>query len=478
MAHFNRLHLRIMLPFLGVVVVVGVVSLFLSRHTLDRLMDQRMARQSQRISQVLSNAQFVFNPVYLEKLRGAIDSDIVVLGDDDVVRATTLTDAAIARLLTLLGPSTSFDRIRLSHEKMVQQAVRLDGRPTLVTARILPDPGGSAHDLMLWVLTDLTDASRLLSAFTIRLLIVGLGGMVIVLLIGYLVARSISRPVDELVAVTGEIAHGRFERQALLPGMLELRVLAGAINTMSRKLKAYREQEARNSRLAAAGKITAAVAHEIKNPLASVKMLVQLLRNQPASDPASQKIVCSVLEEITRLERIVEGISITLRPADIKKIPADLNLLIDNLLVVVRPKMTHRKIELKTDLMDGLPRLAIDIDKIKQVLWNLLLNAMDSMPGGGSISVRTRITSESTIRIVIEDEGIGIGEASQEQLFAPFFTTKPQGLGVGLSTSRDIVAAHDGSLTLVNRSAGGARATIELPVNLKAIADNGENTDC
>ncbi|MBC2711705.1 MAG: HAMP domain-containing protein [Desulfosarcina sp.] len=473
----NRLHLRIMLPFVGLILAVGVISLLLSRHTLGRLMDQRLEVQSQRISRVLSNAQFVFNPIYLEKLRDAIDSDIVVFAGDGTVKATTLDSETLGQIAITVDPVRLFGQLAEAPQDTLQRTVSAGRRPFLITARILPNPTDSEQRMMLWVLADMADAKALLSSFTARILLVGAGGILLVLILGYLIARSVSRPVDDLVAVTGEIADGRFERQADLPSVAELRVLAQSVNTMSHKLADYREQAARSSRLAAAGKITAAMAHEIKNPLSSIKMLAQLLRDRLDKTPENREIVRSILEEIVRLERIVGDLSNRLRPTAIKPVKTDLNRLIDQLIPVIRPKLAHRKITVRTDSQDDLPQLTLDPDKVKQVLWNLLLNAMESMPAGGAVTVRTLLEPAGHACICVEDEGGGIDNAHRDALFDPFFTTKPEGLGLGLSTSREIITAHGGTLTLENMTPAGVRATIALPLQSKENCSNGQNID-
>ncbi|BBO87573.1 sensor histidine kinase [Desulfosarcina ovata] len=476
MTAFNRLHLRIMLPFVGLIVVVGIVSLLLSRHTLDRLMDRRLEAQSQRISRVLANAQFVFNPVYLAKLRDAIDSDIVVFAGDGSVKATTVVPETVETLLGQLDPARLYETISVSNQQTLQRKVFLDRRPFLVTVRTMPDPAAGEQPTMLWVLADMGDAAALLSAFTARIVLVGAGGVLLVVIMGYWIARSVSRPVDELVTVTEAIADGRFERQAGLPAVAELRVLAEAVNTMSRRLSEYRDKVAQSSRLAAAGKITAAMAHEIKNPLSSIKMLSQLLRDRLQDVPENQAMIRSILEEITRLERIVGDLANRMKPTALALVSTQINPLVDQLLPLIQPKLAHRKIQLQKDCQPGLPRVTLDPDKVKQVLWNLLLNAMDSMPAGGVATLRTRLAGDS-ICICVDDQGEGIAEDQRDRLFDPFVTTKPEGLGLGLSTSREIAAAHGGTLTLENLATGVTRATLRLPLQPDESATDGDDTD-
>jgi len=216
--------------------------------------------------------------------------------------------------------------------------------------------------------------------------------------------------------------------------------------------------------------VTAGIAHEIRNPLSSIKMMTQLLRNRLTQEPENTKLVESLLEEIGRVERIVKDLTDLMRPSELSLDVQDINDLIEEILAVILPRLAHRKIRVKKNLELSLPGIRIDKDKIKQVIWNLLLNAMDSMPDGGVIKVIARENRlAQRIEVVIEDEGDGINKETLDNIFAHFFTTKPEGLGLGLSTSREIVESHKGRLTVKNMEEKGVRATISLPTETRRI---------
>jgi signal transduction histidine kinase len=215
------------------------------------------------------------------------------------------------------------------------------------------------------------------------------------------------------------------------------------------------------------------MAHEIKNPLSSIKMLTQLLRDRLDELPDNQEIVGSILEEIVRLERILEDMTNRLRPMGLTITETDINALVNQSIELIRPKLAHRKIEISGNCHNDMPRTWLDPDRLKQVLWNLLLNAMESMSTGGAVVVRTYLTTAGKICICVEDNGNGFPQGQQERLFDPFFTTKPEGLGLGLSTSREIIAAHGGTLTIEKRDPTGSRAKIVLPIKPEEIPADG-----
>jgi signal transduction histidine kinase len=466
MPGFNRLHNRIMLPFIVLFLVIGLVALLLNRYYIGKLIDRRIAVQTDRITRLISNSEFVLNPGYLAKLRNVIDSDIIVFGSDGKVTASTIQNQVRAHLESQIPPGRISAILKKENESLFQDVVLIDKRSYMLTGRLI----GRARDMdkksMLWVISPMFDAQAAKSSLTIRMGLVCLGGILITFVFGHLIARSVTTPVGNLVTVTRKVADGHFDHKALLPSVAELRQLASSINMMSTKLAGFEKQVAQSSRLAAAGKVTAAMSHEIRNPLSSIKMLAQLLRDRPAMTPEDRKIVQSILEEILRVERIVEDLSGLARPSRLVRQYQDMRTVIHEILTIIKPKLAHRKIDLEFDCQPGMPQVLMDKDRIKQVLWNLLLNAMESMPRGGRIKIAARVNGERRrLQIGVEDEGCGFDDAHAEEMFTPFYTTKPEGLGLGLSTSKEIMAGHGGELILEKRRRKGARAIMTLPLS-------------
>jgi signal transduction histidine kinase len=311
----------------------------------------------------------------------------------------------------------------------------------------------------------MSDAESAKVSLSFQMGIISLGGIFVMFVFGHMVARAVTKPVSNIVAVTQQVANGYFDTKAELPPVVELQQLADAINMMSAKLSGFEKQVALSSRLAAAGKVAAAMSHEIRNPLSSIKMLAQLLRDKQYIAMEDRQLIHSMLEEIMRVERIVGDVSSMARPAEIVRQHHDIQELINEIMVVIAPKLNHRKVQVVFESRDGMPLILIDRDKIKQVIWNLLLNAMESMPQGGKISICVSLQEKlQRLHVDIEDEGGGIAASHAQEIFSPFFTTKPEGLGLGLSTSKEIMAGHGAELILENREDRGVRARMIFPL--------------
>ena len=467
MPFLKKLPIRIMLPFLVLFLMVSLISLLLNRLYISRLMDERISRQTDRISRVLSNSEFVFNPIYLNKLKDVIEGDVIVFEKNGKIIVSTLSEKALSSFNKEINIDRLFSFLQKGEEKAVQKVLDKSRSPFLLIARPLSLTAYPRKDMILCIVSPLADVLDVKSKIANRMFLVGFFSLLLTLLFGYIISRSVTRPIKDLVVVTGDIANGNFESKAPLPSVEEIRMLASSINSMTDKLREYEKQIVHSSQLAAAGKVTAAMAHEIRNPLSSIKMMTQLLRNRLTPEPENTKVVESLLEEISRVERIVKDLTDLMRPSELSLDVQNVNDLIEEILSVIKPRLAHRKISVKKDLAHSLPGIRIDKDKIKQVIWNLMLNAMDSMPDGGVIKVGTRKNRLAhRLEVVIEDEGYGINKKIMDNIFAHFFTTKPEGLGLGLSTSKEIVESHKGSLTVENMEEKGVRATMSLPVKL------------
>jgi signal transduction histidine kinase len=215
-------------------------------------------------------------------------------------------------------------------------------------------------------------------------------------------------------------------------------------------------------------------AHEIRNPLTSIKTFVQLApqrQQDPVFIPEFSKLA---LADVQRIEGLLHEILdyagyMTPRPTEV-----DLNELVGSCLGFISSRAAHRGIELQTHLSPQLPSLSLDRQQIKQVLLNLLLNALDAMPNGnGVIRIHTRLLSEagrpSWVQMQVEDQGCGISPDHLEHIFDPFFSTKhsnsaSEGAGLGLTTAHQIVREHGGTLTVESRVGDGSTFSVNLPV--------------
>jgi len=229
-----------------------------------------------------------------------------------------------------------------------------------------------------------------------------------------------------------------------------------------------RKREARLRRaesLASLTTLAAGVAHEIKNPLGSISIHVQLIRKATTAceNPAQSRYLDVLDEEIERLNRIVVDFLFAVRPMDITPINDDLNAIVSELGDFMRYEAEQNSVQLYVECDRALPLLPIDKRYMKQALLNLIKNALGAMPNGGSLRLSTALAGDE-VRLSVEDTGVGIGEDKLGKIFEPYFTTKENGTGLGLTLAYKIIKEHSGDITVKSKLGMGSTFTITLPV--------------
>jgi two-component system sensor histidine kinase PilS (NtrC family) len=244
------------------------------------------------------------------------------------------------------------------------------------------------------------------------------------------------------------------------------------------RLREMEEHLKRADRLAAVGKMAAGIAHEIRNPLASISGSIEILKEELVSSPQNQQLMGIVLREVNHLNTLIADFLLFARPFSPGKEKIHLNSLIEEILqMFTRGPDFNRRIRLETQFEDDL-HIQGDPHQIRQVFWNLFINAAQAMPGGGTLRVELRKGSSphapSGGRIVGEisviDSGTGIGEEELEKIFDPFYTTKERGTGLGLSIVYSIVEGYGGKVTVQSRKGKGSVFSVYLP--LAEASDN------
>ena len=230
-------------------------------------------------------------------------------------------------------------------------------------------------------------------------------------------------------------------------------------------LSALRDMEARMrqaDRLASLGRMAANIAHEIRNPLASVTGAVEALGGQGTLTPAQRDTLTSVvLRESTRLNRIVEDFLAYARPTPLSRERVDIASLVDEVLMLLEHRPLPPSVKLVREYARPLWAHA-DSNALRQVLWNLALNAVQAMPAGGEVTVHATRESGS-VRLIVSDTGDGIASAHLDHIFEPFFSTKPEGSGLGLALVHRVVQDHGGELDVQSTPGLGTSFTLTLP---------------
>lgn len=232
-------------------------------------------------------------------------------------------------------------------------------------------------------------------------------------------------------------------------------------------LRAAEERARQHDRLAALGRFTSSVAHEIRNPLTGIGMGVRRVSKALADKPAEAENVEFVLREIRRLDGIVQELFDITHPRQLDLTPRPLEETLRRAEQSLAEVLLTREVRVTRQAEGGLPDVPHDADQVQQVFINLLKNAAEASPAGGEIRVRLRRAAAPAAAVVVTvaDSGCGMDADTQRTVFEPFFTTKPKGTGLGLYVTHDIVKRHGGTLSVSSAPGEGATFTLEMPID-------------
>ncbi len=239
----------------------------------------------------------------------------------------------------------------------------------------------------------------------------------------------------------------------------------------------------RSARLSSLGMLTAGLAHEIRNPLVAIRTFTQLLPERYGDPEFRDTFKTLALKEVDRICGLVNDLLSFARPSTPKVSPEDVNEIVESISRILETEAKEKDVRLHLRLASGLPKIFIDKEQIKQVLMNVIINAIQSIEGGGDVEISTRIFSregaERFVQIEVRDTGTGIEEEDLENIFNPFFTTKKEGCGLGLSISHQIIQEHAGHMMAESKLGEGTTFFINLPAKLssRAVNDSPKNND-
>jgi signal transduction histidine kinase len=460
----KRILVRINFPFAVLFAMAAVTFWLLSSYLFGRYLQDDLRQQMVRVARVISQSSYVLNPLILLQMRDVINAEIILFDGQGKILHSTIADAGRTEVAALIRQKG------FRPGDTDQPIIDFQGNRYHALIRSMTLPGRGEAYLCLWKPAGESDhLQRRIFAATGWL---ALAGILAMTLLGYLIVRTITLPVEELVGVTGRIAEKDFSQRAVVRGSDEIGMLAASFNRMMDQLQSYERRLVESEKMATAGRMAAGLAHEIRNPLTSIKMFVQVLHNRLQGQQDNQQMAAALLQEIERLERIIAQIVERARPGELQRRRGNINEQLIELLALAAPSLQAGNIRLESRLCASLPELRFDPERMKQVFWNLLINSREAMPRGGTIEIASRPV-EHGVEISFADSGTGIRDGNVDICFRSFYSTKPDGLGLGLSTSRKIVEKHGGELLLANRAEGGAIATIRLPVE---EGENEQNT--
>ncbi|MBI3652694.1 MAG: sensor histidine kinase [Acidobacteria bacterium] len=225
----------------------------------------------------------------------------------------------------------------------------------------------------------------------------------------------------------------------------------------------------RADRLKSVGEMAAAIVHEIRNPLGAIKGAAEIIEKDIPLESPRRKFLVVIEKEVDRLNRLVLEFLNFAKPRQPHKAPANLNSLIQSVVTLLAKEAAKKEVELAVQLDEQLPTLWVDADQIRQVLVNLILNAIQAMPNGGKIEIKSFRLGEE-VELSVRDFGVGIDATIKDKIFDPFFTTKSEGSGLGLSIAYQLVKQHQGEISIAEIVGPGTLFLVRLPIAPQAVA--------
>ncbi|MGP0017303.1 MAG: sensor histidine kinase [Candidatus Sulfotelmatobacter sp.] len=307
-------------------------------------------------------------------------------------------------------------------------------------------------------------------------LLVGGGGIILAILLSSWAAARVTRPVEQLARAAQDVAAGQWDTRVDVHGTDEIAQLAESFNRMTAELLAQKERLVQTERVAAWRELARRLAHELKNPLFPLQLTVEnLMRARTQSpeqfDEVFRESSGTLLAEISNLKAIIGRFSEFSKMPHPQLQPVNVNEILGGVVKLFQAQLQapgRAAIDCKLELAEGLGTIAADPDLLHRALSNLVLNAMDAMPNGGTLSLRSR-RDDGKVIIEIADTGSGLTREECERIFTPYYTSKQHGTGLGLAIVQSVVSDHGGRISVRSEPGRGTAFVIELPENLEAL---------
>ncbi len=403
-----------------------------------------------------------------------VDTSTIFLGDWRV--STNVLDADGNRAIGTRLSKEVYDQVLIKGEEFTGPAYVV-GQWYISRYRPLYDHVGHITGI-LYVGANQSRFQTLVVSFLRQVILIAISALLMAALIAIPVAYLISHPLTILAMATRRVAEGDWTVRVSGEGYQEMHILAESFNTMIENLKETQEQLVQKEKLASVGQLAAGVAHEINNPLGSVLLYADILHKETPPENVQQRADLEmIINEATRCKAIVNDLLNFSRQNEVLAQETDLNALLRELAEEVSRLELYQRVKVVQDLDPNLPVIQADPLQLRQVFLNLMNNAAEAMPEGGTLTLRTRRDpANEQVIAQVQDTGIGIPPENMKKIFTPFFTTKPigKGTGLGLAIIYGIVKMHRGQISVQSEVGKGTTFTITLRERLPIQTERAE----
>jgi len=455
---FHRLRLTtklviMMLALLVLSLAASIIFSYLSQQALVQEMEDSINELSNATAVSVEQLSGEPDPAALQKLMARLGKkgvkEIKLL---DVEKKEVLVSAPL----------------QASGRKMESTVTKGGHREYNVTAPLVDGNEVLGYIHVTFTLDDVaqTTKANLYKRVAATLLIFSLG-----ILVSLYLARKYTQPLHDVVKAAKHVAAGDLTKTIEVDGEDEIAELTHSFNEMVEKLRQHRELEERlreAERLSAVGKLASGIAHEIRNPLNFMNLSIDHIRSrlrsgQPDGIAEALALMSNIKAEIHRLNSMIENFLTVGKPLALNKSEVDLGVLIQDVVGLAHQKAVEQGVTITVAEDVPIPHLQADPVQIKTCLMNVVLNAIQAMPGGGRLRIVTA-SRPGFVDITVSDTGPGISEEDLNRIFNPYFTTKKLGIGLGLAITKKIVEEHRGRISVLSRPHEGTDVVISLPV--------------
>jgi two-component system, NtrC family, sensor kinase len=436
-----------------------------------------LSEEAQVVGSVLAGHLFNRDYTLVDRIKevAGVDTATIFFGDLRVSTNVPLDEAGERAIGTRVSQEV-FDQVLLNGKEFTGEAFVVN-QNYITRYRPLRNHRKEVVGI-LYVGAEQATFQRLLDSFRSQVYLISGATMLLAVFIAIPVAWSISRPLTGLATATRKVAQGDWSVRLPVEGYGEMQSLAETFNSMVETLNETQDQLVQKEKLASVGQLAAGVAHEINNPLGSVLLYADILQKEtPEEDTQQREDLDMIIREATRCKTIVNDLLNFSRQNEVMAQETDLNELLEELASAASRQELYEQVEIVPELDPQLPNIQADPLQLRQVFVNLMNNAAEAMPQGGTLSLRTqRGPSNGFVTVEVEDTGVGITEENMKKLFTPFFTTKPigKGTGLGLAIVYGIVKMHRGQIGVQSEAGKGTRVTITLREKLPAMPPSQE----
>lgn len=462
------IRVQILLPFVGVVLLAVVAMTIAAAVLAARQRESQTLAQLRGVSETLAHTNVPYTSGVLEKMRGLSGAHFVACDSRGEVIASTLPAETPL--------PAGFDRERHSGglESLTGQPRLLLGETRYLVARM--EPRSDAFVRALFVLYPETTWSRARWDAALPPLAVGSGAVLLTAAVSGWLAQRFGSRIRLLQEQVASIAAGDFREIAAGSRRDEIQDLIASVNTMSARLRQMQETIRRSERTRLLAQLAGGLAHQLRNAVAGARMALQLHQRR-CTAPRDDKSLGVAMRQLALTETQVRGVLSLGRNEPGRFAACDLGRIVEDVAALVQPNCEHAHVAFELISDPSIGALEADAEALRAALLNLVLNAIEAAGPEGAVMLRT-VALGQTIAVVVEDTGDGLLPQVAETLFEPFVTTKPEGVGLGLSLARQVALDHGGAIDCQRENDRTIfRLTLPAP-RLSSAADAGGPGEC